>query len=285
MFGVVPRVLWERVCPPDESNRISMNMNCVFVDTGKDKILIETGIGEKWTDKQISMYGIFRDKSLADSLFEISGCRPDDITIVVNTHLHFDHAGGNTILSEPGAVATGAFLSEPGAVATGAFLLEPGAVATGALPQFQNARYLVSASELDAANNPHERDRASYLNQNWQPLVESGQLEIKPDDYEVVPGLKLQTIRGHSQTMQTWRLDRGDTTVYGFADLIPTRHHLALPWIMGYDLYPTETLEFKKRVLPQALAEKWLCVFYHDIDEPLRRLETVDGKLASFAVN
>src|SRR5215203_5303755 len=98
MFGVVPRVLWERVCPPDELNRIRMNMNCVFVDTGKEKILIETGIGEKWTEKETKMYGIFREKAFAKTLFEKTGSRPEDITIVINTHLHFDHAGGNTIL-------------------------------------------------------------------------------------------------------------------------------------------------------------------------------------------
>jgi glyoxylase-like metal-dependent hydrolase (beta-lactamase superfamily II) len=292
MFGVVPRVLWERVCPPDERNRISMNMNCVFVDTGKEKVLIETGIGEKWTEKETAMYGIFRERPFAETLFEKTGCKPDDITIVVNTHLHFDHAGGNTVISDREGVG----LSVPPAVAGGAALetkstqlrdeSRPPATAGGTdlSAQFRNARYFVSSSELDAANNPHERDRASYLKENWQPLVDTGQLELKLDDYEVVPGLKLQTIRGHSQTMQTWRLDSGGKTVYGFADLIPTRHHLPLPWIMGYDLYPTETLEFKKRILPQALDEKWLCLFYHDTDEPLRRLETIDGKIASLRV-
>jgi glyoxylase-like metal-dependent hydrolase (beta-lactamase superfamily II) len=277
MFGVVPRVLWERVCPADDRNRIRMNMNCVFVDTGKEKILIETGIGEKWSEKETSMYGIFREKPLAETLFEKTGCRPDDITVVVNTHLHFDHAGGNTIFE------CGVRNAERG-IRVGT---EPAEIPHSALriPQFKNARYIVSASELDAANDPHERDRASYLNENWQPLIESGQLELKPDDYEVVDGLKMQTVRGHSQTMQTWRLDRGRKTVYDFADLIPTRHHISLPWIMGYDLYPTETLEFKKRVIPQAVAEQWLCLFYHDIDEPLRRLEAIDGKMTSFAVH
>lgn len=267
MFGVVPRVLWERVCPPDESNRIRMNMNCVFIDTGKEKVLIETGIGEKWSEKQTGMYGIFRERPFAESLREKIGHGPDDISIVVNTHLHFDHAGGNTSNSELGS---------------GNADFEAGSKRP--IPQFKNARYFVSASELKAANDPHERDRASYLSENWQPILDSGQLELKPDDYEVVDGLSMHTIRGHSETMQTWRLDRGDRTVYGFADLIPTRHHISLPWIMGYDLYPTETLEFKKRVIPQALAEDWLCVFYHDIDEPLRRLKAIDGKLASYAV-
>lgn len=250
MFGVVPRVVWERVSPPDEKNRIRMNMNCVFIDTGQDKILIETGIGEKWSEKQVEMYGIFRENSLADTLFEKANCRPADITIVVNTHLHFDHAGGNTIGSRP-------------------------------LPQFPNARYLVSESELEHAENPHERDRASYLPENWHPARESGQLESMSDEYEVVPGLRMQTIRGHSETMQTWRLDSGGKTMYGFADLIPTRNHIPLPWIMGYDLYPTETLAFKKEVLPQALAGEWLCLFYHDIDTPVSRIENRDGKLVA----
>ena len=254
MFGVVPRVVWERVSPPDEKNRIRMNMNCVFIDTGKDKVLIETGIGEKWADKQIEMYGIFREKPLAETLFEKTGCHTDDITIVVNTHLHFDHAGGNTIGETP-------------------------------RPQFPNARYLVSSRELEHANYPHERDKASYLSENWQPLRDGGQLEEMPDDYEVVPGLKMQTIRGHSETMQTWRLDRGGKTMYGFADLIPTRHHVPLPWIMGYDLYPTETLAFKREVLPQAIGEDWLCLFYHDIDHPISRIKEIDRKVVAVPIN
>jgi glyoxylase-like metal-dependent hydrolase (beta-lactamase superfamily II) len=276
MFGVVPRVLWERVSPPDELNRIRMNMNCVFVETPDEKILIETGIGEKWSDKENAMYGIFREKPFAQSLFEQTGCTPEDITIVVNTHLHFDHAGGNTILESGMRNAERGMKEAPSTpeIPHSAFRI----------PQFKNARYFVSKSEFEQAENPHERDRASYLRENWQPLVESGQLELKPDDYVVVEGLRMQTIKGHSQTMQTWRLDRGGRTVYGFADLIPTRNHLALPWIMGYDLYPTETLEFKKRVLPQAIGEEWLCLFYHDIDEPLRRIVKVDGKIASIKV-
>ena len=266
MFGVVPRVVWERVSPPDEKNRIRMNMNCVFIDTGKEKILIETGIGEKWTPKQTEMYGIFREKPLAKTLYEKAGVRPDDITIVINTHLHFDHAGGNT---------TGAVGVPP--TSSG----ERGAPRSSrdAVPQFKNARYLVSVSELAHAEDPHERDRASYLPENWEPLKETGQLELMPDDYEPVPGLKIQTVRGHSETMQTWRLDRVDKTLYGFADLIPTRHHVPLPWIMGYDLYPTETLAFKSKNLPKAVEEKWICLFYHDLDSPLCRLAEVDGKL------
>jgi glyoxylase-like metal-dependent hydrolase (beta-lactamase superfamily II) len=277
MFGVVPRVLWERVAPPDELNRIRMNMNCVFLETPAEKILIETGIGEKWSEKETAMYGIFRKKPFAQTLLDQTGLTPDDITIVVNTHLHFDHAGGNTCISDFGSGS--ADFAETSGDRT-----SQNPQSEIAVPQFKNARYFVSKSEFEQAENPHERDRASYLPENWKPVVDSGQLELKPDDYEVVEGLRMQTIKGHSQTMQTWQLDRGGQTVYGFADLIPTRNHLRLPWIMGYDLFPTETLEFKRRVIPQAIDEDWLCVFYHDIDEPLRKLKEVDGKIASIAV-
>ena len=257
MFGVVPRVLWQRVCPPDKLNRITLRCNCLFIDTGKEKILIETGMGEKWSTKETLIYGISREKSFAHTLFEITGCKPDDITIVINTHLHFDHAGGNT-MSVPGAVATGDFK-----------------------PQFPNARYLVSKSEFEAAENPHERDSASYLPENWHPLFDSKQLELMPDKYEPVEGLTVEQVRGHSETMQTVKLTRSGETLFGFFDMIPTRHHLPLPWIMSYDLYPTETLEFKKRILPQALEENWICHFYHDVEMPLCRLAEVNGKISA----
>ena len=290
MFGVVPRVVWERVSPPDDKNRIRMNMNCVFIDTGKDKILIETGIGEKWSPKQTEMYGIFRDKPLADTLHEIAGVRPEDITIVINTHLHFDHAGGNTILADEGGNASvhergnRAAEVESTSVRPIATLPNGRVSALKVVPQFKNARYLVSASELAHAENPHERDRASYLPENWEPLKATGQLEPMPDDYAPVPGLRVQTARGHSETMQTWRLDRGGKTLFGFADLIPTRHHVPLPWIMGYDLYPTETLAFKKGILPRAVEEGWTCLFYHDLEHPLCRLTVAENKIEAAPV-
>lgn len=262
MFGVVPRVVWERVSPPDKLNRIRLQMNCVFIETPTEKILIETGIGEKWTEKQTNMYGIFRTKPFSETLFEKTNRKPEDITIVVNTHLHFDHAGGNTISDFRLKDFKNQETNDQ----------KP-------IPQFPNARYFVSKSEFEHAENPSERDRASYLSENWQPLLDSGQLELKEDTYEAIEGLTLQMVRGHSETMQTWKLERGGETLYGFADLIPTTAHLALPWIMGYDLYPTETLTFKKEILPQAVEENWMCLFYHDFHTPLCRLREIDGKL------
>src|SRR5689334_5085913 len=244
MFGVVPRSLWSRVCPPDDENRIRMNMNCLFVDTGKEKILIETGIGDKWPQQHASRYGIDRVRPLAETLKTKTGVSADEITIVVNTHLHFDHAGGNTTLNE----------------------------ANKAVPAFPNARYFVAQAELDHAETPTERDRASYLPDNWRPLVESGQLEGRDETYEVVPGLTMTTIAGHNRSMQCWQLDRGGKMMFGFADLIPMRAHVRFPWIMGYDLYPVETLEAKKRLIPQAAKEGWLCLFYHETHEAVCRL-------------
>lgn len=258
MFGVVPRTLWSKVCPPDADNRIRMNMNCVFIDTGAERILIETGIGEKWSAKHTAMYSITRSRSFADSLRAIAGVEPEDITVVVNTHLHFDHAGGNTLPNGEGA----------------------------AVPAFPNARYFVSRAEWENAEAPSERDRASYLPENWQPLSAAGQLELKAADYEVAPGLRMETYAGHNRSMQCWRLDMNGQTLFGFADLVPMRAHVPFAWIMGYDLFPVETLAVKKRLLPQAAREGWTCLFYHDPDEPLGRLVEGDkGKLRSVSIN
>jgi glyoxylase-like metal-dependent hydrolase (beta-lactamase superfamily II) len=228
-----------------------MNMNCVFIDTGSERILIETGIGEKWSEKQTSMYAISRKRSFSASLREIANVEPEDISIAINTHLHFDHAGGNTILNGNGR----------------------------AVPSFPNARYFVSRGELEHADAPNERDRASYLPDNWIPLIETGQLEAKDADYEVVRGLRMETHTGHNRTMQCWRLESGGKTLFGFADLVPMRAHVPFAWIMGYDLFPTETLEAKKKLLPQAAREGWGCLFYHDPDEPYCRLIEEDRKL------
>jgi glyoxylase-like metal-dependent hydrolase (beta-lactamase superfamily II) len=251
MFGVVPRNLWARVCPPDEQNRVRLNMNCVLIEAGNERILIETGIGEKWSAKHTEMFGINRQQAFAESLRSIAGVEPESITIVVNTHLHFDHAGGNTSLNAAGQ----------------------------AVPTFSNARYFISKAEVNHAESPSERDRASYLPENWRPLAASGQLELKDANYEVVPGLRMETYPGHNRSMQCWRLSSGTETLFGFADLVPMRAHVPFAWIMGYDLYPVETLAVKKKLLPQAAREGWACLFYHDPDEPLCKLIEENGKL------
>jgi glyoxylase-like metal-dependent hydrolase (beta-lactamase superfamily II) len=257
MFGVVPRALWSQSCPPDDLNRVRLNMNCLFIEAGRERIIIETGIGDKWSPKHEAMYGITRRRSLADAVKVITGCDAAEITIVVNTHLHFDHAGGNTVRHSGGDIT----------------------------PAFPNARYMISRDEYEHAESPHERDRASYLPENWRPVRESGLLELKEADYEIVPGLRMETVAGHSRTMQCVRLERGGQTLYGFADLVPTRAHVAPAWIMGYDLYPVETLEAKRRLLPQAARENWLCLFYHEPDKPLCRVVETEGKLKTIPID
>ena len=251
MFGVVPRALWQRVAPPDELNRVTLNANCLFVEGAGERVLVETGMGDKWTPRQREMFGVADGPTLAESLRARTGLGPEDVSVVVNTHLHFDHAGGNTTLDASG----------------------------DARPAFPNARYFVSRAEYEHAEAPHERDRASYLPENWRPLAESGQLELKDNDYEVLPGLKMETVAGHSRTMQCVRLERGGRTLYGFADLVPTRAHVPLAWVMGYDLYPVETVEAKRRLLPAAAREGWLCLFYHDPEQPFARLVEEEGRL------
>lgn len=251
MFGVVPRNLWSKFSPPDEQNRIRMNMNCLLIEGGGERILIDTGIGEKWSDKHLAMYGINRARSFNDSLSTIAGVTASDITIVINTHLHFDHAGGNSMWDESGR----------------------------AIPAFQNARYLVSRAEYEHAESPNDRDRASYFADNWRPMKQSGQLELKDSSYEVVPGLTMETYAGHNRSMQCPRLTQNGETFFGFADLIPTRAHVPYAWVMGYDLYPVETVAAKKQLLPQAARENWKCLFYHDPEQALGKIVKENGKL------
>ena len=250
MFGVVPRNLWAKVAPPDEQNRIRMNMNCLFIEGAGEKILIDTGIGDKWSDKHRTMYGIERQRSFDDSLKAIAGVSSSDITVVINTHLHFDHAGGNTRLDESGK----------------------------AIPSFPNARYFISRAEYEHAEEPSERDRASYFADNWRPVKESGQLELKSGDYEVVPGLRMETYAGHNRSMQCARLETDGQTLFAFADLVPTWAHVPFAWVMGYDLYPVETVEAKKKLIPQAANETWTCLFYHDPAQALGRIIEREGK-------
>jgi glyoxylase-like metal-dependent hydrolase (beta-lactamase superfamily II) len=256
MFGVVPRNLWSKPSPPDDQNRVRLNLNCLYLEAGNERILIDTGIGEKWSAKHIEMYGVERRRPFAESLRTITGHGPDEISIVINTHLHFDHAGGNTGFDKEGKT----------------------------VPSFPNARYFVSRAEYEHAEAPTERDRASYLPDNWQPVRDSGQLELKDANYEVVPGLWMETYAGHNRSMQCAHLERGGLTLFGFADLVPTRAHVAFAWIMGYDLYPVETLAAKKKLLPQAAREGWWCLFYHDPDEPLCQVASHGGKLSAVPI-
>lgn len=245
MFGVVPRVVWENYSKPDEKNRILIGLNCLLVQTPEHNILIDTGMGEKWTEKEKEIYSITRPPSLLVSL-ESLGLRREDISIVINTHLHFDHAGGNTRLDSS--------------------------------PTFPNAIYYVQKDEYEHACNPHERDRASYRPADWENLVKNGQLVLVNGDQEIVPGVTVFRVPGHNLDTQLVKIESEGQTAVFFADIIPTTFHLPFAWVMGYDLYPVELLEQKKRLIPEAAKEGWLCVFEHDPIVPLGRIVQENGK-------
>jgi glyoxylase-like metal-dependent hydrolase (beta-lactamase superfamily II) len=249
MFGVVPKVLWEKKSPPDERNRIRMRANSLLVRAHKRTILIETGNGTKWDAKQRAIYNVQDGDPLLDSLHR-AGVQPDDIDLVINTHLHFDHAGGNTRI-----------------------------VGDRAVPTFRNARYVVQKSELEHALAPSERDRASYLPDNYQPIADAGQWNLVDGDAEILPGISVARIPGHNASIQAVLLNGGGKSLAFVADLLPTRHHIPLPWIMAYDLYPMQTLETKRKWLPRFINEGWMVVFAHDPDIAAATLHDRDGKI------
>ena len=250
MFGVVPKPLWEKKSPPDNRNRIRLAANSLLARTQNKNILIETGNGTKWSPKLRDIYGIQEGNPLIDNL-AAKGAHPDQIDVVINSHLHFDHAGGNTKLHNGIAV-----------------------------PTFPNAKYIVQAAEIAHAANPTERDRASYFEENVLPLQQSGQWHALSGDTEILPGISAVGIPGHNADIQAIKLTGGGTTVFFVADLFPTRHHLSLPWIMAYDLYPLQTLETKRKWLQTIVQENWIVVFGHDPDVPAATLRERDNKIA-----
>jgi len=236
MFGVVPKPLWEKKSPPDSRNRIRLAANSLLVRAENKNILVETGNGTKWTPKLRDIYGIQEGDPLIDNLAS-AGVRPDQIDLVINTHLHFDHAGGNT-----------KFVNDK------------------VVPTFPNGEYIVQAAELAHAANPTERDRASYVEENFLPMRQSGQWRAISGDSEILPGISTVRIPGHNADIQAIKISGNGKTIFFVADLFPTRHHLALPWIMAYDLYPLQTLETKRKWLQTIVQEHWIVIFGHDPD-------------------
>jgi glyoxylase-like metal-dependent hydrolase (beta-lactamase superfamily II) len=249
MFGVVPKVLWEKKSPPDERNRIRMRANSLLVRAAGKNVLVETGNGTKWDDKQRAIYSVQHGDPLLESLLKV-GVEPDQVDLVINTHLHFDHAGGNTQVGGDRVV-----------------------------PTFRRARYIVQHAELVHALNPTERDRASYFPGNFQPISEAGQWDLIDGNVEILPGISVERIPGHNADIQAVKITGGGKTVAFVADLFPTRHHIPLPWIMAYDLYPLQTLETKRKWLPRIINEHWITVFGHDPDIAAAVLFERNGKI------
>ncbi|MDP9338719.1 MAG: MBL fold metallo-hydrolase [Acidobacteriota bacterium] len=249
MFGVVPKTLWEKKAPADERNRVRLAANSLLLRANRRNILVETGNGTKWDPKLRNIYGIQDGDPLRDSL-ERAGVTLEKIDMVINTHLHFDHAGGNTHPLNDRDV-----------------------------PTFPNAQYVVQRGELEHAMNPTERDRASYFADRIVPVTEAGQWQLVDGDARIVPGVSVVRIPGHNADIQAVKISGGYRTLLFVADMLPTRHHLPLAWMPGYDLYPLQTLETKRARIAEIVNEGWIVGFGHDPDYPAATLHQRNGKI------
>ena len=240
MFGVVPKPLWERRIAPDEKNRIQLGMRCLLIEHEVGPVLIDTGAGNKENEKFYNIYavenrGVRGPTALEDGLLD-AGVRPEDVALVINSHLHFDHAGGNTVRETDGRLR----------------------------PAFVNARYVVQRGEFEFATHTNERTAGSYFAHNFVPLAEDNRFDFIEGDREIVPGIRSVRTPGHTPWHQSVLLESDGERALYLADLIPTTAHLPLPWIMGYDVEPLVTLETKRRILSDARSEDWTLIFEHD---------------------
>ncbi len=235
MFGVVPKVLWERCCPADEQNRIELALNCLLIRAHGKNILVDTGLGGKQDEKFRKMFAVERRPTLQESLKAV-GIEPADIDMVINTHLHFDHAGGNTMKGEDGKLK----------------------------PAFPRAKYLIQAGEFEDGVHPSERTKASYRPENIVPVADHDRWELLDGETEILPGISVVVTDGHTRHHQGVKIESEGKIAFYLGDLIPTVSHLPLPYIMGYDLFPLQTLEAKRRILDKAFEQQWLLLFEHD---------------------
>jgi glyoxylase-like metal-dependent hydrolase (beta-lactamase superfamily II) len=260
MFGVVPKPLWEQQIQPDARNRIPLALRCLLIEHDAGLVLVDNGIGNKESDKFRRIYGVENAGAsgmtqLHDALREL-GFAPSDIRFMIDTHLHFDHAGGNTHVEEVEG-------TEPQD--------RPAALS------FPNATYVVQRQELEFATHTNERTAASYLRRNFDPVTQAGRWRLVDGDLDVLPGIRLMRTPGHVPHLQSVLVQDGGDTVCFVSDLVPTTAHLPLPWIMGYDLEPMVTLASKRRVLTQAQREGWILIFEHDPERGIGRVGH-DGK-------
>ncbi len=235
-FGVVPKTMWSKKAMPDELNRLDAGLNSLLIRTGDKNILVETGIGNKLPEKMVQIYK--QPAKLLDNL-HAAGVAPEDIDIVINTHLHFDHCGWNTVRRGDQVVAT-----------------------------FPNAKYYVQKHEWEHGRLQLERDAISYMSLNYDPLIETGQMVLLNGDQELSPGISVKVFPGHTANMQAVIVESGGQKACYISDLIPTSNHLDVTWVMAFDLFPLQTIEYRKKYYSAAIPEKWLTVFTHDDQVP-----------------
>lgn len=236
MFGIVPKPLWSRTNPADESNRIDMCMRSLLLVSDERKIMIDNGVGYKMSNKLNEIYGVDHSQFTLESELKKLGYSTDDVTDVILTHLHFDHAGGSTKRDENGNLQL----------------------------MFPNAEYHLQKKQWEWALNPSERDKASFMPENYVPIEEKKQLKLYDGDIKFDDFIELTVVNGHTPAMQVVKIKDDVTTMLYTADLFPTTSHIPLPYIMGYDLYPLTTLDEKKKFLPRITNENWLLFFEHD---------------------
>jgi glyoxylase-like metal-dependent hydrolase (beta-lactamase superfamily II) len=252
-FGVIPKVMWSRKVTADERNYVQAGLNSLLIRTGKQTVLVETGMGNKLSERMIKFYG--QPAKLLTNL-SAAGVAPNDIDIVINTHLHFDHCGWNTVRGKDGKI----------------------------VPTFPRAKYYSPEGEWQYARRPSERDAISYIPDNYDPLVQNGQMTLLKGGEEIVPGISVKTFPGHTAHMQAVIVESAGRTACYISDLIPTTAHIDLTWGMSFDLYPLQTIESKKQYYAKAIAEKWLTVFTHDPKMPWAYVEKDEaGKMAAKA--
>jgi glyoxylase-like metal-dependent hydrolase (beta-lactamase superfamily II) len=247
-FGVVPKAMWSKKAQADERNFVAAGLNSLLIRTGRHNVLVETGIGNKLSDKMRKIYG--QPACLLENLSS-AGVSPDGIDVVINTHLHFDHCGWNTVRQGDLLVAT-----------------------------FPKATYYAPEGEWRHGQKQYERDAISYIADNYNPLIESGQMRLIQGDREIVPGVSVRVFPGHTAHMQAVVVASGGKTACYISDLIPTSAHIDLTWVMAFDLYPLDTIASRKRYYAQAIPEQWLTVFTHDDKVPWAYVERDEnGKL------
>ena len=252
MFGVVPRTLWAKRAVPDGENRITLALNCFLIRTPETTLLVDTGVGPDVDRRYVDFYSFERDSGLFGLLDDL-GIKPGEIDIVVNSHLHFDHCGGNTLRTADGRW----------------------------VPAFPNARYVVQRGEWEQALHPVERDKPSYLPVRLKPLGSPGTLSLVKGDALVAPGVEAVLIPGHTAFHQGLKVVSGGRTLFYLGDSVPTVAHIDLPYIMSYDLYPVDTFNNKKALLARAAEEGWVVAFSHDLSHPFGTLQR-SGKRLDF---